>query len=95
MQTLHHDDNHPLLFIIEPRQERRFVPLVDALAFGFRRSVKRFERIIDDDNICPTASERSLDRRGEPKSAVGGDYLSLRILQARDLQSRKHRFVAG
>ena len=93
MQALHHDDDRAFLLVIQPRVERIFEPFVDMLALGVRERIRRFERIIDDDDIAPAAGQRSINGGCESKSTPRGDYLGLRVFHPRDLQPWKDRFV--
>src|SRR5262245_26729825 len=62
VQPLHDNNDRILRLIVEARKQRIAKPLRHIFACKFRMSVLRFERIIQNNEIAPAASERTPNR---------------------------------
>src|SRR5262249_60438132 len=69
--------------------------VVDALASTVGVGVRWLEWIVDDDQIAPSASQRSVDRRCKAISPLGGSDLGFGIFSSRDSSAWEHTLVPG
>jgi hypothetical protein len=65
----HHDRAGP--FIVEARQRGVRKTLIRAGPLGFGQDVVRLERIVNNDDVAPTAGKGAPDRSRHPKPALG------------------------
>jgi hypothetical protein len=70
MQTLHHQDDHARLLVVESGRESRLVPADDGLPGYFRHGVFGLKWIIDDDVGAADAGKSSPNRSGVAESIL-------------------------
>ncbi len=90
MKPLHHKDDRALSLMIEPRQQRVRVPLLEGLSGAFGMRILRLERIVYDQQIATTARQRAPDRGGKPRSTCRGHDCSFCVLGRADPGGRKN-----
>jgi hypothetical protein len=75
LQALHNDDDASGSLVIQPTIERVVIPFIYRLALRFRKRFVRLQRIINDDEVCSTAGQRTSYGSREPEAVLGRDKL--------------------
>jgi hypothetical protein len=82
MQALHYEDDAAGLFVIEPAIKCVIVPGVNRVTLGLRERLIRFQRVINDNEICSSTGQYATDRRSQPHALLSShefvDRLPLR-----------------
>ena len=63
MKALHHDDDRAGAFVVEARRHRVSEPFSCAFALHRRHCIRRFLRIVDDDERAAAPGQRAANRR--------------------------------
>src|SRR5258708_1750890 len=80
METLHHDDDRAFDFVVEARQQRIGIPLLERFSRALGLRILRLERIVDDEEIAATTGQSAADGGREARPSGGGHDLGLRVL---------------
>ena len=70
MDTLHHQNNHSGLLVIEAGAKSIVVPRVCSSADSLGYTALWLDRVVDDDVAAASTGQRAADRSGEPPAAA-------------------------
>src|ERR1051325_1666429 len=79
MKTLHNQYDYAILLIVEAREQRRSVIIIDLIASCARKSLIGFQRVVDDDEIPAATGQRAADRNRDTTTALRRFELSIGI----------------
>src|SRR6187397_2917460 len=93
MQTLHDDNNRTLGFVIQPRQQRVGIPLLEGIPGALRLCILWLQRVVDNDKISAAPGQGAADRSCEPRASRGRHHLGFGILDGTNSSGGKYATV--
>ena len=80
MDALHDDDDGAIPLVVQAGIEGAVIPLLDRVAPRLGESLLRLDRVVDDDEVAASASERPANGGGKPATSSRGLEVLLRQL---------------